>query len=273
MSLGAFARYNINWFQLPAAKRFMDKIKRDVEMGHGDSLEIMKKHAYMAKIYGLRFGSVFYLSLSIGVFYYTSVFIYERIVPTNETRLKTFPITTEYLILEEKCRLLTFLHMNFSMILFVTIFVGTETLSILYLEHAISLSEITSYYVRETIFRNSKYQSDDRTRRDIAKAVIAHNRGLEYIQEFQDNNAFAYALLLVFAVTSLAINLFRFPRQLVRYYSNNPKVTVEHDVEDQQDILVQHLQLLHRHRRKLFIAGENLGVVFYDDIIHATVIL
>ncbi|KAK1134981.1 hypothetical protein K0M31_007747 [Melipona bicolor] len=224
MSLGAFARYNINWFQLPSAKRFMDKIKRDVEMGHGEALEIMKKHAYMAKIYGLRFGSVFYLTLSIGVLYYTSIFIYERIVPTNETRLRRLPITTEYLILEEKCRLLTFLHMNVSSILFVTIFVGTETLTILYFEHAISLSEITSYYVRETIFRNSKYQCDDRTRRDIAKAVVAHKRGLE-----------------------------SFPRQLVRYYSNNPKVTVEHDVEDQQEILVQHLQLLHWHGRKLFI--------------------
>ncbi|KOX80654.1 hypothetical protein WN51_05509 [Melipona quadrifasciata] len=56
MSLGCFARYNINWYQLPATKKLMDKIKRDVDMGQGEALEIMKKHAYMAKIYGLRFG-------------------------------------------------------------------------------------------------------------------------------------------------------------------------------------------------------------------------
>ena len=94
---------------------------------------------------------------------------------------------------------------------------------------------IFSYYVRETIFKNSKYQCDDRTRGDIAKAVIAHKRGLEsvllrnshisfftissfnsiiicsrrFIKEVQDNNAFTYAVLLLFAVTSLAINLFR----------------------------------------------------------------
>ena len=40
---------------------------------------------------------------------------------------------------------------------------------------------IFSYYVRKTIFRNSKYECDDRTRSDIAKAVIAHNRGLESV--------------------------------------------------------------------------------------------
>ncbi|KAK1134983.1 hypothetical protein K0M31_007749 [Melipona bicolor] len=56
MSLGAFARYNINWFQLPAAKRFMDKIKRDVEMGHGKAVEIVQKHTYMGRVNGLRFG-------------------------------------------------------------------------------------------------------------------------------------------------------------------------------------------------------------------------
>ena len=38
-----------------------------------------------------------------------------------------------------------------------------------------------SYYVRQTISRNSKYQCDDRTRRDIAKAVTAHKRGLELV--------------------------------------------------------------------------------------------
>ncbi|KAK1134984.1 hypothetical protein K0M31_007750 [Melipona bicolor] len=107
----------------------MDKINRDMEMEHGEALEILKKHAYMAKIYELRFG----------------LFIYERIVPTNETRLRTFPITTEYLILEEKCRLLTLLHLNLSMFLFATIFTGTEMLSILCLKHAVGLSELTRY--------------------------------------------------------------------------------------------------------------------------------
>ncbi|CAD1472329.1 unnamed protein product, partial [Heterotrigona itama] len=43
-----------------------------------------------------------------------------------------------------------------------------------------------------------------------------------------------------------------FPRQLVRNYCSNPKGVVEHDVENQQDILVQHLQLLYRHGRGLF---------------------
>ena len=34
----------------------MDKIRRDMEMEHGEALEIMKKHANMGKVYGLRFG-------------------------------------------------------------------------------------------------------------------------------------------------------------------------------------------------------------------------
>ena len=38
-----------------------------------------------------------------------------------------------------------------------------------------------SYYVRKTISRSSKYQCDDRTRKDIVKAVTAHNKGLESV--------------------------------------------------------------------------------------------
>ncbi|CAD1468081.1 unnamed protein product, partial [Heterotrigona itama] len=120
MSLGSFARYNINWYQLPTAKKFMDKIKRDMEMEHGEALQIMKKHAYMAKVYGIRFGCKQHLwknTTLIVLLYYSSIHIYERIVPTNGTRLKKFPISTDYLILEEKYHLLTFLHMNFSMII------------------------------------------------------------------------------------------------------------------------------------------------------------
>ncbi|KOX80655.1 hypothetical protein WN51_05510, partial [Melipona quadrifasciata] len=67
------------------------------------------------------------------------------IVPTNESRLRRFPISTEYLILEEKCRLLPFLHLNISMIIGGTIFTGTEMLTILCLKHAVGLSEITRY--------------------------------------------------------------------------------------------------------------------------------
>ncbi|CAD1472330.1 unnamed protein product, partial [Heterotrigona itama] len=126
-------------------KKFMDKVRRDMEVEQGEALQIMKKHAYMAKVYGLRFGCKRHLwknTTPYALLYHTSLFVYDKIVPTNGSRLERFPISTDYLILDDKYHLLPFLHMNFSLIILITIFAGTETLAILVLKHAASLSEV-----------------------------------------------------------------------------------------------------------------------------------
>lgn len=91
--------------------------------------------------------AIFYSSIIIIVFCHISTCILDKILPLNETRLKKFPILTEYSILDEKYFSLTVIYLYISLLLIITIFVATESLMILWLQHAASLCEITRYNI------------------------------------------------------------------------------------------------------------------------------
>ncbi|XP_031370546.1 uncharacterized protein LOC102677136 isoform X2 [Apis dorsata] len=117
--------------------------------------------------------AILYSSLAIMVFCHMSTCILDKILPLNETRLKKFPILTEYSIFDEKYFSFTVIYLYISLLLIITIFVATESLMILWLQHAASLCEIT-----------------------------------RFLQDTRDYNAITYCILLIFAIISLGINLF-----------------------------------------------------------------
>ncbi|XP_061929461.1 putative odorant receptor 69a isoform X3 [Apis cerana] len=117
--------------------------------------------------------AILYSSLAIILFCHMSTCLLDKIQPLNETRLKKFPILTEYSILDEKYFLFTTIYLYISLLLLITIFVATESLMILWLQHAASLCEIT-----------------------------------RFLQDARDYNVITYCILLIFAITSLGINLF-----------------------------------------------------------------
>lgn len=92
--------------------------------------------------------AIFYSSLAIMVFCHMSTCILDKILPSNETHLKKFPILMEYSILDEKYFLFTVIYLYVSLLLIITIFVATESLIILWLQHAASLCEIIRYNIQ-----------------------------------------------------------------------------------------------------------------------------
>ncbi|XP_031772785.1 uncharacterized protein LOC105735644 isoform X2 [Apis florea] len=86
----------------------------------------------------------------------------------------------EYSILDEKYFLFTVIYLYVSLLLIITIFVATESLMILWLQHAASLCEI-----------------------------------IRFLQDIRDYNAITYCVLLILAITSLGINFFRLSQSIL----------------------------------------------------------
>ncbi|XP_061929459.1 uncharacterized protein LOC133665931 isoform X1 [Apis cerana] len=152
--------------------------------------------------------AILYSSLAIILFCHMSTCLLDKIQPLNETRLKKFPILTEYSILDEKYFLFTTIYLYISLLLLITIFVATESLMILWLQHAASLCEITSFFVQNATLKSSKDHFDNNIKKYIIKAVITHRRVIQFLQDARDYNVITYCILLIFAITSLGINLF-----------------------------------------------------------------
>ncbi|XP_050574988.1 uncharacterized protein LOC126914701 isoform X2 [Bombus affinis] len=215
MSFSYFVRYNINWYQLPTAKKMMDKIKEDLETKNGEVLQIMKDHASIGRRYGIRLSLIIYVSLTFVILYPLLICIQDKSTSLNQICFTRFYIATEYLMLEEKCFLLTVLHSYLSTVIFVTVFLATESLVIMWLQHAVSLCKITSYYVKRATLRNAKNHFDRRTKEDIAKVVFAQSRSVQFFQELQGNNVLTYGVILACVIISLGINLFCLSQSLL----------------------------------------------------------
>ncbi|XP_031772784.1 uncharacterized protein LOC105735644 isoform X1 [Apis florea] len=121
----------------------------------------------------------------------------------------------EYSILDEKYFLFTVIYLYVSLLLIITIFVATESLMILWLQHAASLCEIISFFIQNATLKSSKDHFDNNIKRYIIKAVIIHRRVIQFLQDIRDYNAITYCVLLILAITSLGINFFRLSQSIL----------------------------------------------------------
>ncbi|XP_076378867.1 uncharacterized protein LOC143259620 isoform X6 [Megalopta genalis] len=120
---------------------------------------------------------------------------------------------TDYLVEEQTYLLYIVIHQSLSFFFIGTIYVATETLFIMWLQHTISMYELFSYFIQKaTVARPShvsKKLMDTYRKNCLASAVIYHTEAKVFMSFLKTELSFSYAVLLVFAVVSLSINLFR----------------------------------------------------------------
>ncbi|XP_017759131.1 PREDICTED: uncharacterized protein LOC108550045 [Eufriesea mexicana] len=209
MSLGAFLRYNINWYLLPRIKEFIDEIKSDWQMQRDETHEIIKKGAAMGRVYVFRITSAFYLSLIMLMLIDLSPCILNKVILSNETRMNMFALTKEYMVYEESHLTFTILHVYISLWILMTAFAGPESLTIMCTYHVLSLCEITSYYIRESTLKGSKDSFDYNIKRYTMQAIFSHRKAIRFFHVVHARNVLVYSILIVLAVMSLSINVFQ----------------------------------------------------------------
>ncbi|XP_076378869.1 uncharacterized protein LOC143259620 isoform X8 [Megalopta genalis] len=177
MVLGSVVKFNAFLFLTSAIRQMTDSVKNMWNTTHKDTLEILERRAILGKQQGA---------------------IYAM---------------TDYLVEEQTYLLYIVIHQSLSFFFIGTIYVATETLFIMWLQHTISMYELFSYFIQKaTVARPShvsKKLMDTYRKNCLASAVIYHTEAKVFMSFLKTELSFSYAVLLVFAVVSLSINLFR----------------------------------------------------------------
>lgn len=149
----------------------MERVRCDWDTKHEQILKILQKHGCIGRRYSKLYASkndvpscsrrttrhnvantrnhdreyvaVFvYPSALIVTIFHLSSFVLIQDVAVNGTRKGYFPITTEYLIDDEMYFYFIVIHQNVSQWICASMFIATESLYIMWLQHAAGLFEI-----------------------------------------------------------------------------------------------------------------------------------
>ncbi|XP_076656417.1 uncharacterized protein LOC143361047 isoform X2 [Halictus rubicundus] len=213
MILGSIVKFNSIMTKIGTIRIVMDSIKSKWNTRHEDTLKILEKRAILGKQQGAIYAIFIYPSSLLLMVFRTASYVLLVTAPPNSNLTDPFPVVTDYLIDEEKYFFLIIVHQNLTFFFMATIYVATETLFIMWLQHSIGLLELASYHIEKGISERPAHISeklmDAYRMKCLATAVTYHKDAKAFLMYMKKKFSFSYAVLLVFAVISLAINFFR----------------------------------------------------------------
>nr|XP_033323501.1 uncharacterized protein LOC117218888 [Megalopta genalis] len=201
ISLGSVVKFNVFLFMTSAIKQLMASIQAKWNTTHKDTLEILERRAILGKQQGAIYAIFMYPSALLVILYRVSSYIMIVATPANSTEIIPFPIVTDYLVDEDKYLFYIVIQQCISFSLITTIYVATETLFIMWLQHSISLYEIVCYNIEKGIAAAPSYISEklmNTYRSDyIAKAVNYHADAKAYSTPWYNTSVFTQKQLLL----------------------------------------------------------------------------
>ncbi|XP_076657760.1 uncharacterized protein LOC143361930 [Halictus rubicundus] len=213
MTLGSVVKFNAFMTKMGTIRIIMDSVKNRWKTPHQDTIDILRRRAILGKEQGIIYAVFIYPSALLLVVFRTSSYILLVTAPPNSNLTDPFPFMTDYLIDEEKYFFLIIVHQNITFFVIATIYVATETVFIMWVQHSIGLYELASYYIEKGISERPSHMSEklmDAYRKEcLATAVNYHNQARTFVLYVKSTFSFSYSVLLVVAVVSLAINFFR----------------------------------------------------------------
>ncbi|XP_076390160.1 uncharacterized protein LOC143264887 [Megachile rotundata] len=138
-------------FTTAQVKGFLDQIRLYWRTSNEEILQIMQMHASDGKRLVIIFAAFVYPSGCMIMLYHISPIILDIILPLNESRPVMFPVETDFLLDEEQHPILNNFLIYFSLIIGVTILVGTESLMIMISAHIAGLYGVASHYFQKAV--------------------------------------------------------------------------------------------------------------------------
>ncbi|XP_076629134.1 uncharacterized protein LOC143345655 [Colletes latitarsis] len=213
LALLVLSKYVIFWQQSEIMKTFVEKVKFDWNRVDNEELRIIKEYAGLGKRYTIIFALFTYPSTSIRMLSHVASEILDIITPLNKSRLHTAPIPTNYFIDEQKYLVLIVLYQDLTLIIGGIIFIATESLFIMLMQHNVSLFKIACYHIKVavsegTVSSISQDLADCNSKRCLINAVLAHKKAAKFAMDLKAKFQISYSFLLVFGVISLSVNFF-----------------------------------------------------------------
>ncbi|XP_076644348.1 uncharacterized protein LOC143354272 isoform X2 [Halictus rubicundus] len=213
ISLGSLVKFYAFTSQIGSVRVIMDCVKTTWNTTHEDTLAILNRRATVGKQQGAIYAIFIYPSALLLVVFRISSYVVVVTAPPNSNVTDPFPILTDYLIDEEKYFFLIIIHQNVMFFFAATTYVATETLYIMWLQHSIGLFELASYHIEKGVSERPSCISQEvmeaYRKKCLATAVTYHIYAKTFLMYVKGKFSLTYAVLVVFAVISLAINFFR----------------------------------------------------------------
>ncbi|KAL6448877.1 hypothetical protein ACFW04_000549 [Cataglyphis niger] len=190
----------------------MDRVEQDWNMlKDKKELEIIERYTHIGSMCTLGFTIMGFVAISINLSLSFVPIILDIFVPLNYSRPRQILFPGKF-IDQQKHFYIIFLHFNITLSIMLTTLIGTESLYVMYVQHACGMFQIVSYRMNQA-FDNKLLQIYTPKKRTIIcrwiiEAVHIHKRALEFSEFLWSTLAVSYSILLVFGITSLLINLF-----------------------------------------------------------------
>ncbi|XP_026667314.1 odorant receptor 49b-like, partial [Ceratina calcarata] len=137
--------------------------------------------------------------------------ILDFLLPLNASRPHNYPFQIYYPGDQEKYFYLDAIYVCFTIFLGCTTFIGTEAVSVMYMQHVVSLLRIVSYRIQKAISDSTNGSQKclaDKGKEDLIKAIGLHTRVIKFINLMEKHFTVSYSLFLICGVTSLSVNLY-----------------------------------------------------------------
>ncbi|XP_078032891.1 uncharacterized protein LOC144467802 isoform X2 [Augochlora pura] len=201
MVAGAVVKFNAYLFLTSTIRYIMDSVMETWTTTHKGTLEILRRRAALGKQQGAIYAIFIYPSALLLILYRWVSYFMIVTAPANTTEVFYFPVVTDYLVEEEKYLSYIVIHQSVSLAFIATIYVATESLYIMWLQHSIGLYELVSYNIQQGIIVRPFYVSVELMemygRNCLANAVAYHSKAHTYSTPWYDASVFIQKQLLL----------------------------------------------------------------------------
>ncbi|XP_046141172.1 uncharacterized protein LOC123987692 isoform X1 [Osmia bicornis bicornis] len=190
-------------------KHLMEEVKRDWRTENDEMLEILRNFANSGRHYCFYFALIFFTPAFILIGCETCNYILDAVAPLNYTRPYVVPAV--YFVDERKYRFLILIYQSFTFLVCAAVFVGTESLVIMWLHHFNALYVLVSNYIYQGVMEHIGHTSNEHlgnSKRLLIRAVVIHRRVMKYMDIWENITSLSYVFLLLFATISQSINIF-----------------------------------------------------------------
>ncbi|KAF3054376.1 Odorant receptor 338 [Nylanderia fulva] len=177
-----------------------------------EELKILQRYSNIGHMIAIMVATLFYSCIYIFITMQIFPKILDVVAPLNESRPYELLAIATFFFDQEKYFVPIFVHMTVALSVEITTIVATETICLIYMQHACALFKIASFRIEHAFDckihitvakKNMIYYTN------IINAIIIHNQAIKFFEYLNSHFEISYFILLVLGVCSLSINLFR----------------------------------------------------------------
>ncbi|KAL6448861.1 hypothetical protein ACFW04_000541 [Cataglyphis niger] len=200
-------KYNTVYLNSANVKLLLEQISYDcIAITDTQEIAIIQKYASRGRQYTLYSGLLIYIATALFILTLFIPDILNLVMPTDKPRPRLLPTPVECFIDEQRYFYAIVSDMTIIAVVGMTTFVATETMFMIFIQHACGLFEIASYRITQA-FDNCKDNSVISAK--LSHAVKIHRRSLQFIEFMNSCFAVSYMVLVIVGVISLSINMLR----------------------------------------------------------------